>query len=165
MNRVEKDLRSIFTRWSPFEIALIGMGNRDRGDDGAGIHIAEAFKNKSPYIFSEAERSVESFVMELKDIRHIKTVLFIDAVHFNGKPGEARLFNSSDVQRIMPAVSTHQISLSPLVELLVQCKKEVFLLGIQPETTALMLKMSHSVEMTIRQIERQLSEFLSGGEE
>ena len=164
MNTQEKDLRSILARHTPFEIAVIGMGNRDRGDDGAGIMVADAFKDRAPYVFSESERTAESFVMGLKDIEKIKTVIFIDAVHFDGKPGEVRLFNSHSVKKIMPAVSTHQISLSPLMSLLIQHKKEVYLLGIQPETTALMSKMSHSVEKAIRHIEMLIFEFLSGHE-
>jgi hydrogenase maturation protease len=164
MNTQEKDIRSILARYTPFEIAVIGIGNLDRGDDGAGVAVADAFKDRAPYVFSESERSAESFVMGLKDIEKIKTVLFIDAVHFNGKPGEVKLFNSHSIKKIMPVLSTHQVSLSPLMGILIQHKKEVYLLGIQPETTALMSKMSHSVEKAIRHIEMLISEFLSGDE-
>ena len=159
--RENKNLRSILARHTPFEIALIGMGNRDRGDDGAGVTVADAFKDRAPYIFSESDRSAESFVFGLKDIRKIRTVLFIDAAHFDGKPGELKVFSSDSVKRIVPAVSTHQVSLPPLMQILIQHRKDVFLIGIQPETTALMSKMSPSVKQTVRQIQALLSEFLS----
>lgn len=158
--RENSNIRSILDRHTPFEIALIGMGNLDRGDDGAGVTVADAFKDKAPYVFSESDRSAESYVFGLKDIQKIRTVLFIDATHFDGKPGEVKVFNFDSVKRIVPVFSTHQISLPPLMQTLIQHRKDVYLIGIQPENTALMSKMSPSVKRTVKRIQILFSEFL-----
>ena len=144
--RLRKQLQPIFEKHTADQIVLIGMGNIDRADDGAGLMIAEALKREHPRsVLSEKDRSVESHVMRLMKNGSVQAVIFIDTAHFMESPGSVRLFTMTSVNQIVPAFSTHQISLSLLMETLVQEGKSVCFVGIQPGTTEMMEEMSREM--------------------
>ena len=78
MVKENKDLQWLLKQHAPREIALIGMGNQDRGDDAAGIMIADGLRECWPHVYSESERYAETHVMNLKDHHIITTIFFID---------------------------------------------------------------------------------------
>lgn len=156
-------LKSVFRKTPSDAIAVIGMGNRDRADDGAGILIADTLKKMWPKtVFSESDRPVESHVLKLLENSRIQTVLLIDTADFQGRPGEARLFEAHDACRIVASVSTHQAPVSLLIETLSQHDRRIFLLGLQPASTALMQavspEMREAVQTMISLLGRLLSE-------
>ena len=111
-------------------------------------------------IFSERQRSVEGIVIELLEKGAIETFIFVDATDFGGEPGETKLFTAKDVDRFMPAFSTHKVPISLLMDLIVQHAKKPILLGVQPGTTELLGEMSQSVLETMKALENELSDLL-----
>lgn len=131
---------------------VIGLGNADRSDDGAGLVIAEKLKARFPErAFSESEKSVEGLVFDVIENPAFDCVLFIDAVNFGESPGTVRLFTAEDIEKFQPDVSTHKVPMSMLMDLLVQNNKKPFLLGIQPGSVKLMGEMSETVKKVISQ--------------
>ena len=141
-------------------LAVIGLGNPDRADDGAGIVIASKLKERYPQgVFLETERSVEGIVLDLLEQRDVKTFLFLDASDFGGEPGEIRLFTHEDAKRFIPAVSTHKVPITFLMEIIFKQGKKAFLLGIQPGSLEFMGEMSPPVEKAVSILENLLVKF------
>jgi hydrogenase 3 maturation protease len=65
-------------------------------------------------------------------------VLIVDACIFNGAPGEFRLFDQTEFDRLkVSGFSSHNPPLSLLAELIAaETGAEIWLLGIMPESTA-----------------------------
>lgn len=145
---------------NPGSVVLIGLGNPDRADDGFGIDLVGRLKSCCPdRIFSEQEKSVEGIVLEILEREEIDTFVFVDATDFGGNPGELKIFTSEDVERFVPAFSTHKIPISFLMGLVNQHGKKPFLLGVQPESLELLGEMSLSVKNTISRLEKGLTDF------
>ena len=151
-------LKSIRT---PESLVLIGMGNLDRSDDGLGIDLVSRLKTQHPdRVFSEHERSVEGIVLELFDRAEFETVLFIDAMDFGGKPGDVKIFSVNDIEKFVPAFSTHKIPISFLMKIIHENGRKPFLLGVQPESLELFGEMSLSVKTTLDRLSEKLTQFL-----
>ena len=142
-------------------IAVIGLGNPDRADDGLGIILSEKLQKKYPErVFSERQRSVEGIVVNLLENKAIDTFVFVDATDFGGEPGEARLFTTKDTERFIPAFSTHKVPISLLMSSITQYGKKPILLGVQPGSTELLGEMSPGVLKTMNALEKELSDVL-----
>ncbi|MBN2201569.1 hydrogenase maturation protease [bacterium] len=138
-------------------VAVIGLGNRDRADDGAGIEIAGRMKSAfSGRIFIEPEQGAESAVLELLDDERFHHVLFIDAVDFKAEPGTIRLFGIGDADDFLPAFSTHQAPVGLLMRLLSERGKKCHLFGIQPGSTEIFGDMTESVRTAILELNEKV---------
>lgn len=158
-NKWKEQFREII---NPESLIIIGLGNTDRADDGAGIQIVAKIKARFPgKAFSEIEQSVEGLVLECLEDPSIKSILFIDAVDFQGKPGQVRLFGFHDTVQFIPAISTHKVPLTLLMELIEKHEKDAFLLGIQPRSVQLFGKMSDEVQTAIQDLEKLFNDFIS----
>lgn len=137
--------------------ALIGLGNPDRADDAVGILLAAKCRTIFPdRVFLETETSVEGVVLRILDDPSIGLVWFVDAAAFGGSAGEIRKFEVRDADQFVPAISTHKVPMTLLMNLLAQHGKTAFLLGIQPGVLDFMGKMSDSVNKVISDTERVL---------
>jgi len=133
--------------------AIVGLGNPDRADDGAGIMLASRLRNrlKSP-VFLETEKSVEGIVLDLAENATIKTILFIDAADFGGAPGAFKIFSDRETGRFVPALSTHKVPFPMMMEWIQQAGKRGYVLAIQPESLKWMGEMSDVVRKTVNQL-------------
>ncbi|MBN1755852.1 hydrogenase maturation protease [bacterium] len=114
------------------KVAIIGLGNPDRGDDALGIYIADNLKAAAPtMVFSELD-GIETHLYDLAYRYDLKTVIFIDAVDFGGLPGDIELFEPEYFPK--SPVTSHQISLRLMSAILRKENKDCCLLGIQPQT-------------------------------
>lgn len=138
-------------------IALVGMGNPDRGDDIFGIQLAEDLKAHAPdRIFSERERSLEGIVFGLIEREDIRAIVFIDAADFGEQPGVMHWFTSEDAERFVPAISTHKVPITLLMDLIVKRGKEPILIGLQPESLTFLGEMSITVKIVLNYVHSEL---------
>jgi hydrogenase maturation protease len=155
-------LNQLGKRIDPDTLIVIGLGNPDRADDGAGIDIVKTLRARFPErVFLETEQGVEGLVLSCLENPSIKAVAFVDAVDFKGKSGQIKLFDSCDASRFIPAISTHKVPLTILMELIEKHQKNPFLIGIQPKSTVLFGDMSDEVKKAIQDLEYILTRFLS----
>ena len=146
----------------PGTVILVGMGNRDRADDGVGLELAKRLKKKYPNcVFSEEDKSVESIVFEQIERKDVETILFIDATDFGGNPGDVQCFKTEDAQRFVPAISTHKVPMTLLMDVIEQHGKRPLLLGIQPESLDFLGPMSPSMVAIIRRLEEAFIRFFN----
>jgi hydrogenase maturation protease len=152
-NRVLIFLRSEIQHWS--KTLVIGLGNRDRADDGIGLELANRLKERFPgRVLSEEDRSVEGIVLENLDRADIQTFVFVDATSFGQEPGELKWFSMEDASRFVPALSTHKVPMSLLMETISNHEKDAYLLGIQPQSLEFMGPMSSAIKKILEELEK-----------
>jgi hydrogenase maturation protease len=102
---------------------VIGLGNPLKRDDDIGNIIANRLVGFNAV---SAETTPESFISEMK--KH-NVIVFVDAVEFNGKTGDVKLFKLTDLKE-MP-LSTHSVPIETLREIMP--RKKMFVIGVKPE--------------------------------
>lgn len=139
------------------KVSIVGMGNRLRGDDGVGPEIIKRLNSPLPGLLlfdvGEApENYLGKIVKQKPDI-----IILIDAVDFNAPPGTIKVMEKDDIKD--ESLSTHNVSLNLIAKYLnKETSADVFVLGIQPETTEFGREISRPVreglEKVIRMLER-----------
>ena len=116
--------------------AVVGVGNVARGDDGVGVRLAELIRElRLPLAGLRvvvAGSSPERILTALSggEFAH---VLFLDAVEFGGEPGAVILLDSAGMIARWPQISTHQLSLGLLAQMIeAGGATKAWLLGVQP---------------------------------
>lgn len=110
--------------------AVLGVGNRLRGDDGAGAVVAERLAAAGLERAIECGGVPENFLGKVERLAP-RDVLFVDAVDSGAPPGTVSFFGGEEFQP--QAISTHASGLSPLMDFLA-ARSEVtcWVLAIQP---------------------------------
>ena len=139
------------------KVAVIGVGNRMRGDDGVGSLIAERLQElaKGSLLVIDAETVPENYLGVLLDSKP-EFVLFIDAVDFGGEAGEWALVPLSVLGDKVP--TTHTVSLKLLGQILESNGIECLLLAIQPKQIGFGVPMSEEVASTAERIVQVLAQ-------
>ena len=109
---------------------IICVGNEMSGDDGAGPMVAGRIDGKIPWKVFNVQTVPESFLMKIVATKP-DTVLIVDALNFDAKPGAVELFSSDSLTGQGP--STHgpaPIAFLDVLNMFHPCRRVV--LGIQP---------------------------------
>jgi hydrogenase maturation protease len=130
-------------------VCFVGLGNRDYGDDGFGVVLAETLiKVGIPDVFV-AGTSPERVMGQLS--AGLDNVIFLDAVELGVAAGSVALLNSSEMIARYPQVSTHKISLATLARMIeANGAAKAWVLGVQPESLNNTAQLSPTVEKTVR---------------
>ena len=136
------------------KVVLLCLGNIDRGDDGVGPHIASAIKGKTLYEVIDAGIVPENYTGVVKKLNP-DTIIIIDAIQFEGEPGEIRLFKGEDLRT--GKISTHDVSPKLLIEYLAfSTNAKIYILGIKPASNKLGESLSKAVKKAVKKIEALL---------
>jgi hydrogenase maturation protease len=130
-------------------VAVVGVGNPLRRDDGVGSWIADRLAALGCVSVFDAETVPENYLGAIIEAAP-RAVLFVDAATGAGAPGECRLA-PMDALAPRPA-STHAPSLALLAELLERYGIECGLLAIQPAATTAGMGLSPEVERAAREV-------------
>jgi hydrogenase 3 maturation protease len=128
-------------------VAVLGVGNRLRGDDAIGPRVIDELREKTAAVLFDCGTAPENFIGPVVEARP-ERILFIDACAFGAGPGEFRFFDREQIDELAAGlVSTHTLPLSMTVALLGQelratesvlgsaagpNRPEMALLGVQP---------------------------------
>ena len=114
------------------KIAILGIGNDLRTDDGLGPYIVTSIKFDHPDVMIENVGSVpEGFARPLAEFG-AKRIIMIDAADMQKAPGHIELVTKDRIGGIN--ISTHSMPLSFLMMYLEQeTGGESILLGVQPK--------------------------------
>ncbi|MCD6140529.1 MAG: hydrogenase maturation peptidase HycI [Thermococcus sp.] len=143
------------------KVLICGIGNDTRGDDAFGVYVVEKLKemiSNQKVVFLNCGEMPESYTGKI--IRENPShVVFIDAVHFEGKPGEIVLADPEGT--LGEAFSTHKMPLKLLVRYLKQHTKAKFILiGAQPKQTGLFVEMSEELRESAERLIKILEKIL-----
>ena len=112
-------------------IAIIGLGNKLRRDDGIGVYVASKLKSSLRNVGGVevivAEDRVDYAARELGKLRP-DLIIVIDAMEFHESPGEIRVVRLEDVEE--PYAYTHRIPMKTVFKL-IGIKAPTYVLGIQ----------------------------------
>lgn len=131
---------------------ILGIGNKLRCDDGIGSILADRIKDKVPYIVYDVEESPENYLEKIiKD--NPDNILIIDAVDFDGKPGEFKVLGAQDL-KTSNLFFTHNASLSLAINYLqTRLKADIIILIIQPKLIAFGESLSPEISDTLQKLE------------
>lgn len=172
MQDLRQQLRQILG--PPGRVALVGMGNPERSDDGAGVRLVwgvasqlgrerpllEAADRTKPDVLDciDAGRQPERFSAQLVASGYAR-VVFADAVVCGAPPGTVVLIDSKEIGSRYVQFSTHRLSLGLLVKYIEQVgKARVWLLGVESESVRPGTGLSTAVEESIGLLERLITE-------
>ena len=154
-NSIRGELRSLLTG----QVCVVGIGNRLRGDDGAGPCVIDGRRPESSGCWIDAGVTPENFLEPIARTDP-DTVLMIDAVNFGSFPGACRLIETGATN--MLSLSTHAGSLSVLGQYLsARIRARLIVLAIQPQSIQLREGLSKPVANSVREIAAMLSDLLT----
>ena len=111
-------------------VAVVGLGNRSRGDDGAGPRVVERLGEGGDWLVLDAGTVPENFLGPLLDAAP-DVVLFVDALDHGAAPGACGVLAADGVAE--RASSTHAPSLRLITRFLRERGAECWMIGIQPQ--------------------------------
>ena len=147
-------------------LAVIGIGNPYRGDDGIGIYLVQRIKQDTSY----AQDFVEYFDGGIggMNLFHLmsshRKVLLVDAVNCKKQPGDYVFFSIDEISfsnKMSSLVSTHG---SDLFQVIRQVKEfnefppDIFIFGVQPEDISLRQGFSKGIIKNISVLESKLQQ-------
>jgi len=156
---LESQLREYFGTGEK-RVALVGVGNPLRGDDGVGVRIIELLEKATleNVMLLNTETVPEAFTGKVAE--HKPThVLLLDAANFRGEPGDVKLMDSSKIGG--QAISTHSLPLTIFISYIEKTMgSKVLLLGVQPRNIEFFTEMSPEVERTAEEVADLLRKML-----
>jgi hydrogenase 3 maturation protease len=143
-----------------YRIAILGIGNLLRTDDGIGPVIVKRLDIRHPAIYSEEVGSVpEAFARNLADFG-AQRVIMVDAADMKKSPGHVELVARDRIGGI--ALSTHSMPLSFLMMYLEDATDgKTTLLGVQPKSLQFGEGLTSEIEEVVRKIIDILNEVLN----
>jgi hydrogenase maturation protease len=141
------------------KVYVLGLGNTDRADDGAGVLVAQALKKPFPeFSFSEHD-GVEGTALDISERPGVATVFFVDAANLKSPPGTIRVVRAEDVND--KEITTHRVAVALMASLLEKAGKKVAVVCIQPgriefrgQVTA---KVKDSIDVVIKALQTVMS--------
>jgi hydrogenase 3 maturation protease len=144
-------------------VAVLGVGNDMRGDDGAGVWVARALavrtRDAPDVLVIDGSTAPENFTGPLRRFRP-DLVIEIDAAHLDEPPGSIAWVDWRDADGM--SASTHTLPPSVLAQFLsadLGCR--VALVGIQPATLEMGGSLSPDVAAAVERLVEQLSAWLA----
>jgi len=143
------------------KVAVMGIGNTLRGDDGLGVRLVEALQSvhlPAGIRLFVCETTPENFVGPVADF-HPDAVLMVDAAELGEEPGSVRLVSLEDIAGT--GMTTHTLSLRLLGNMLKSSTDAaVMLLAVQPKSRAFGKGLSGEVQHTLRHVTDLLARVL-----
>lgn len=138
-------------------IAVVGIGNEMRGDDGAGVLVTRALRarlHSSQILLIDAGVAPENCTGALRRFQPA-FVLLIDSAQMGETAGAVRLLDCKDVEGL--SASTHTLPLSLLADyLLRELGCAVLIVGIQPRHMRVGAPLSLAVQYVVDTLIKQL---------
>lgn len=141
--------------------AVVGVGNRLRGDDAVGSLVAGRLQGRLAVPVVDAETVPENFLGALIEA-DVQAVVFVDAADHGGPPGAWCLAPAADLAS--SSASTHAMSLRLLARALETREVACWLIGVQPGSAAFGAPLSAAVAAGADAVEAALIEALGAPE-
>jgi hydrogenase 3 maturation protease len=129
------------------KVLILGVGNRLRGDDGAGPDLIKQLKGRVNALLLNGEEEPERFLDQIAAMKP-KSILIVDAVDLRARPGSVALLEENQVEE--RSLFSHH----PSLKLFIECVRgetgaKVLVLGIQPKSIEIGQAMSSEVKESL----------------
>ncbi len=143
------------------KLAILGVGNKDNGDDGVGLYITEILQeaNLPDWVsIFYCERVPEHFLGKIANLEPNR-IIVLDAADMKEIPGAISIFPKEMIAQGFH-FSTHTLSLTMLEEFLKPVVPElvVFYVGVQPKQTKFMTDLSEECKSAAEEFAELLIE-------
>ena len=153
-NETETSFAAQLRQFLRGRICVLGVGNRDRRDDGAGSFVAEHLIGRTAARTIDAGAVLENHLEQVARW-HPDSVLFLDACDFGGSPGDVCILDPRNAR--FSGLSTHSISLEMAAEYLkARTRARLALLAIQPADIGSGTDFSEPVGRAVERVRRTL---------
>ncbi len=135
---------------------IIGVGNPERGDDGAGIAVARVLKERVGPGVRVVELGLEAFGL-IDLLRSARSIIVIDAAQSGAAPGTIHRFDARSAPLpagVFRCASTHDLGITNAIELgraLSLLPEEIVVFGIEGEHFTRRASLSPAVEAAVSQ--------------
>ncbi|MEM3484622.1 MAG: hydrogenase maturation peptidase HycI [Candidatus Methanomethyliaceae archaeon] len=134
-------------------LLLIGIGNRLRKDDAAGVMVISRLKRKKvkKAILMDCGTVPENFTGTIKRLKPTH-IIFFDAVEMGKDPGTYAIINEDEM--CTGSISTHKQSLKILFRILKEGipNVKIMLIGIQPKSLEFGKKLTRPVDRGVNSL-------------
>ncbi len=143
------------------QVAFLGLGNTELGDDGVGVRLAERLAiNGLPHVLVAG--TDPGLLLGRCQTAAVDHVVFLDAVEFGGAPGSVVFLNAGQIVGRFPQISTHKLSLG----LVAKCIEgdgmtHSWLLGVQPKSLEHSRQLSPPVSRAVEILAEALTALFS----
>jgi hydrogenase maturation protease len=145
-------------------IAVIGIGNSLRRDDGIGIHILESLLNN----YRRGQIDYLDFGSASFDIIHrlqnYDVVLLIDGIQADLPVGQLKIFSldGASLTEKSTAISSHELNLKDIFKLTreLKIKAKIYVAGIQVEDVGFGQDFSLPLQEKTEEITKQIDRFI-----
>lgn len=145
------------------KIVIVGIGNVLKGDDGFGPLLIEKIKENVGAMCVDAGNTPENYVGKIAKLKP-DTVLIIDAVHLDLKPGEYKILRKDDITK--SGFTTHNLSPNMFIEYLEkETNADIYILGIQPKSISFNEEISDNVRKTLKELSALIIKSINGKQE
>lgn len=143
------DIRNDIANRARGTVAIIGIGNIMRGDDGCGPKLIENLKKKEikAHLF-DCGTVPENYIFPILSTS-CDTVILVDAADFGAKPGSIKVIALEEISGA--GLSTHNSSIRLFTDLLMTGKDNlnIFAVSIQPKSVAFGEQMGEDVRTSV----------------
>ena len=160
MQAPDPELSAAITGRLKGKLAIVGIGNIIRGDDGLGPKLIEILKSRGglpgAFLF-DCGTAPENYIFPILSTS-CDTLMLVDAADIGREPGAVEIFDLDKISRV--SFSTHNPSPRLFTDLLKTGKEDmdIFVISIQPKSTGIGAPLSEEV---LKALERVADIFLS----
>jgi hydrogenase maturation protease len=140
------------------KVYVLGLGNTDRADDGAGILVAEALKKPFPLNSFSEHDGIEGTVLDISEKDEDATVIVVDAADMKKAPGSIALVRREDIRET--EITTHRVAVALMASVLDKAGKATTVLCIQPAKIEFRGEVTPAVRRSIDNVVRVLAEMI-----
>lgn len=140
-------------------VYVLGLGNTDRADDGAGVLVAQALKKLFPKFSYSEHDGVEGTALDISERPGNATVFFVDAANLRSPPGTIRVVGAEDIND--KEITTHRVAVALIATLLEKAGKSVAVVGIQPGRIEFRGTLTADVKDSVEVVTRALAAVMS----
>ena len=138
------------------KLAILGVGNPLRGDDGIGPALVDRLQGRIGGTLINAGDVPENY-LDVVRVARPDVVLIVDAVELGTKPGDVALVEIEQLGGVI--ATTHNTSLAPVAQMIrAETGADVFVVAIQPATSSLGAPMSSEVNATLEYLDKWFQE-------
>lgn len=152
-------------RLSKSRVLVVCIGNRVRGDDGAGQRVADILESEHGITAVRVQTPAELLNIPLDDVSHL---VVVDALERVSRSGEIHRFQSvENLSTAVPWRSTHTMSVPEalkLMKLLTTFPEKITIYGIEGESFQPGVGISEGVEKACRIVAKEIAKFFSRDE-
>jgi len=139
-------------------VLILGIGNKMRGDDGAGSELAAQLAGRVSATVIDAEEVPENYLGPVI-ADNPEVLLILDAASMDAAPGSLAIIEMDNIAG--SGLSTHSASLNLfLLVLQSEIQPDTFILGVQPQNITFGAPISQPVSVAMEMIEKSLIEML-----